>query len=79
MMAVTVETEGTFSFSAPELLFTGQFTAIQDPTADSYDVAHDGRFLMIQPRGGADESGSTSIVVVQNWTEELKRRVPSRN
>jgi hypothetical protein len=38
----------------------------------SYDVARDGRFLMIEP---LDATGA-SIVVVQNWFEELKRRVP---
>jgi hypothetical protein len=79
MMAVAVETEETFSFASAEMLFSGAFTNIQDPAAHSYDVARDGRFLMIQPPGGANEAGSTSIVVVQNWGEELKRRVPSRN
>jgi len=38
----------------------------------SYDVSPDGqRFLVIKETGG-------SIVVVQNWTEELKRLVPTR-
>ena len=46
---------------------------------NSYDVAPDGRFLMIQAEGGDSTPGaSASIVVVENWTEELKRRVPSK-
>jgi hypothetical protein len=45
----------------------------------SYDVGRDGRFLVIQPmtRSKTPAAGS-SIVVVQNWTEELKRRVPAK-
>jgi dipeptidyl aminopeptidase/acylaminoacyl peptidase len=77
MMAVAIETAGEFSFAAPELLFGGPFAYIQDWAAHSYDVAADGRFLMLQRPDGGD-AGSASIVVVQNWTEELKRRVPSR-
>ena len=44
-----------------------------------YDLAPDGRFLMIR-RNQEDTSGGTSpeIVVVQNWFEELKRLVPVR-
>ena len=42
-----------------------------------YDLAPDGRFLMIR-RNQDDTGGGTSpeIVVVQNWFEELKRLVP---
>jgi hypothetical protein len=52
-----------------------------DPTASyrSYDVASDGRFLMMQPvRNAAEEAGLPSIIVVQNWLEELKRLAPTR-
>jgi serine/threonine-protein kinase len=38
-----------------------------------YDVSADGRFLVIQPESTV---ASASIVVVQNWHEELKRLVP---
>jgi hypothetical protein len=43
-------------------------------------VAPDGRrFLMIKPVGLADQTTPpTSIVVVQNWFEELKRLVPTK-
>jgi len=47
----------------------------------SYDVSRDGRrFLMIK-RVDAPDSQRTepsSIIVVQNWTEELMRRVAAR-
>jgi serine/threonine-protein kinase len=46
----------------------------------TYDVSPDGRrFLMIKPSGGSDSDLTSSmIVVVFNWLEELKARVPTR-
>lgn len=48
--------------------------------ARNYDVTPDGKhFLMVKATGaGTPLSGSTSIVVVRNWIEELKRLVPVR-
>ena len=44
--------------------------------ARTYDVALDGkRFLRIKP-GAASEAAPITVVVVQNWLEELKRLVP---
>ena len=80
MMAVAVETAGEFSFGAPVQLFSEPYFTAPNPGSRSYDVARDGRFLMIQPPGGAQgATGLSSIVVVQNWTEELKQRVPTGN
>ena len=42
----------------------------------TYDVAKDGRFLMIKSPVDADHR--PSLVVVQNWFEELRRLVPAR-
>jgi hypothetical protein len=44
---------------------------------EMFDVAPDGRFLMLKVEGG-DAAATTpdSLIVVQNWTEQLKRRVP---
>jgi eukaryotic-like serine/threonine-protein kinase len=79
MMAVRVQPGSDFSFAAPVELFRGGFVVFPDPFIGSYDVARDGRFLMIQQDEEARvRSGSASIVVVQNWTEELKRLVPAR-
>ena len=46
----------------------------------TYDVSPDGqRFLMIKDGGGTDQSAApTSLIVVQHWTEELKRLVPTK-
>ena len=78
MMAVAVQTEGKFSFGAPTQLFTGRYASNPVPFVRSYDVARDGRFLMIEPQGGGASQGISSMVVVENWAEELKQRVPSR-
>ena len=45
----------------------------------TYDVSPDGRFLMIKEIGGVDEpTTSARLILVQNWFEELKRRVPTQ-
>jgi hypothetical protein len=71
MMAVRVETEMEFRFEPPEVLFEGPFNHEDVP---SYDVARDGRFLMIQP---TQEELSTRLNIVLNWFEELKRLAPT--
>jgi eukaryotic-like serine/threonine-protein kinase len=45
----------------------------RNPRNRLYDVAPDGRFLMIQRAGATDVSGD--LVVVLNWFEELKVRL----
>jgi serine/threonine-protein kinase len=77
MMAVAVETEGEFSFAAPEQLFAGSYVTLPVAFASSYDVARDGRFLMIELPGANAAATPASIVVVENWAEELKRLVPT--
>ena len=74
MMAVTVATAPTFVASTPRLLFEGRYgaTGILRP----YDVSVDGqRFLMVKQKERAPVSAS-QMVLVQNWLEELKARVP---
>jgi serine/threonine-protein kinase len=75
MMAVDVTTEPTFSADKPKMLFEGLYVAA--PRAlTNYDVSPDGqRFLMIKP--SEQNTALTQIVLVQNWFEELKRRVPT--
>jgi Tol biopolymer transport system component len=78
MWAVAVETEHDFSFAAPTRLFSGPYAFLQEPWASSYAVARDGRFLMIEPAPTESGAPPANIVVVQNWTEELKKRVPHK-
>jgi serine/threonine-protein kinase len=69
MMAVTIETQPTFRASAPKVLFEGRYARIGWPQAN-YDVAADGRFLMIR---GEEQALPTTLRAVLNWSEELRR------
>jgi serine/threonine-protein kinase len=74
MMAVAVATATEFSFAAPQRLFAGPYIQRPQGSSRGYDVARDGRFLMML-RG--DENAATapaSIVVVQNFAEEIRQR-----
>ena len=80
MMAVSVEPGPTFRAGIPRLLFEGDYVQeLGNIGAHNYDVSRDGqRFLMVVP-APAETLGETArprIVVVQNWLEELRRRVP---
>jgi serine/threonine protein kinase/Tol biopolymer transport system component len=72
MIAATFETEPDFRVIGFEELFEGQY--LNSFIYRNYDVAPDGRFLMIQE---PQESIPLGINVVTNWFEELKRLVPS--
>jgi serine/threonine-protein kinase len=74
-MAVTLETQPTLSVGTPRLLFEGSYAAIVQ--ARNFDVSADGqRFVMLKPV--EQEQAPPHIVVVQNWFEELRRRMPTR-
>ena len=76
MMAVDITTQPNFAAGKPRMLFQGPYlnTTILMPY---YDVSPDGeRFLMLKPVEQAAVA-LTQIIVVQNWFEELKRRVPT--
>ena len=75
-MAEPVTTTPTFSLGTPRLLFEGPFRT--DGPFRGYDVTPDGqRFLMVRPAERPPER-VTELVLVQNWTEELKRLVPAK-
>jgi hypothetical protein len=76
MMAVAVTAAPTFAASPPRMLFEGRYgaTAIVRP----YDVSPDGqRFLMVKQKDRAPIFVS-QMILVQNWLEELKARVPAK-
>jgi Tol biopolymer transport system component len=75
MMATAVETASEFSFAAPTVLFSGPFVRPSRRVDRGYDVARDGRFLMILRGEDNRAAAPASIVVVQNFGEELKQRV----
>ena len=78
MMAVLVETDPVFRPGDPEVLFEQQYYFDRFRARRTYDLAPDGRFLMVKESAAAtDAEGPTAqIILVQNWFEELKRLVP---
>src|SRR5262249_6667431 len=79
MFAVRVETTPVLKIGTPTRLFEGLFyVASTGSPRPQYDVSADGqRFLMLSPGPGANPSAARPrIVVVENWFEELKGRVP---
>jgi hypothetical protein len=76
MTVPVVESHGTLSpGTATRLVARRYFTG---GVNRGYDVARDGRFLMIKQAGGADQAAPASLIVVQHWDEELKRLVPTK-
>ena len=74
MLVVGIETRPEFRAVKPSRLFSGIYDLAEPPhRAQNYDVAPDGRFLMIRQSEGASP---IQINVVLNWPEELKRLVP---
>jgi Tol biopolymer transport system component len=76
MMVVEVRSEPAFSSGRPQLVFEGPYLTDQFATSN-YDISPDGqRFLMIK---AVEEEGGQQdqINVILNWTEELKRLVPT--
>jgi Tol biopolymer transport system component len=77
MMAVDVATRPGFSVGKPRMLFQGPYMPTTG-TSPFYGVSPDGqRLLMVKPAEATPSSYLTQIVVVLNWTEELKRLVPT--
>ena len=73
LAAITVPAPGTSAgWPAPEVLFTGTF--VRDTFGDqSYDVAPDGRFLMMRPAA----TGPVQVQVVLGWLAEVRARLAS--
>jgi Tol biopolymer transport system component len=79
MMAVTIAEKGdTLEPGRPTLLFEARFAVSDVSGGDAwYDVSHDGtRFLMLKTDDAAN--GALTIVVVENWVNELKQLVPEK-
>jgi len=74
MMAVSIDTRGTFTPRTPTVLFDGVYNLRSD-TGISYAVAPKGdRFLMIRLTG---ENVTSTMLVVTNWFAELRRLTSS--
>ncbi|MGH9202099.1 MAG: hypothetical protein ACRD2A_12790, partial [Vicinamibacterales bacterium] len=77
MMAVSLQARGSdLSVGQSRKLFVNKYY-LKGGTHTGYDVARDGRFLMVR-MGVTLEGGipvRSSLNVVLNWTEELKSRI----
>jgi hypothetical protein len=79
MMVVQVSMAGHFSAGPPTILWTGHYSlglssSCGPPGVSSanYDVSADGqRFLLVKDQD--EDAGSSSLVVVLHWADELKR------
>jgi hypothetical protein len=74
MLAVDMTTSPSLRAGSPRALFRVQRIR-SGLTAPGYDVASDGRFLIVQPLH--PDPPTNQINVVLNWLEELKRLVPA--
>ena len=74
-IAVPIQTSPSLVIGTPNKLFEGKY--FPEGTGRTYDVSPDGRrFLMIKNAASITEL-PPQIVIVENWFEELKRRVPT--
>jgi Tol biopolymer transport system component len=68
VFAVPIDTSAGLTWGKPVALFA------QPLSLAGFDVAPDGRFLMIRP--GPDEGTTAPVSIVANWLTELITRVP---
>ncbi len=75
MMVVSIDAKPNFTAGNPEVLFTGEYYS---GPGRHYDVASDGRLLMLKEAEQTEEiSARTQFIVVQNWFEEFEDLLPS--
>jgi serine/threonine-protein kinase len=72
MLAVRISNKPRLAAGLPRVLFEGRYMRT-DTGGAGYDVAADGRFLMVQPVEPDVPAAQINLVV--NWFEDLKRRV----
>lgn len=74
VMAVPISGSAAFSAANPTKLFAGRYYAVLN--GRTFDISPDDtRFLMIKEAAGSNDAPAR-LIVVENWFEELKRRVP---
>ena len=71
LVAVPVQAGATFNSGSPAILF--ELPSTPTATARTYDVAPDGRFLVIKFPQNDKSSTAPALNVVLNWTDELER------
>lgn len=81
LMTVSVEMDSPLKLGTPKVLFGSDYVFDTESTGIVWDIHPDGkRFLMMKTLSSADAvtaDQQTKIIVVTNWFEELKKRVPA--
>jgi serine/threonine-protein kinase len=75
LLSVPVETEPSFQAGTPDVVLEGQRFVLFG--GRSYDASQDGERFLIAKQAG-DLSGSSRVIVVQNWFDEVRRRTPAQ-
>ena len=73
LMAVGIDSEPPLVAGRPQPLFEAPYDEA-GPTYSNYDTTPDGQFIMVR---SGQEREAARLIVITNWFEELKRRVPS--
>ena len=76
LMRVATHTGATFTAGPATKVLDAKY--FSSSNARNYDVARDGRLLMIRGDPDDDEARADRLVVVVNWVEELKARLGAR-
>jgi serine/threonine-protein kinase len=71
IVEVAVTTSGGFSIGARKVVLTGDY--LTDASHANYDVAPDGRFLMLKRAGAVSQT-----IIVHNWARELREKTGAR-
>jgi hypothetical protein len=79
LMGAPVHGGGTLTIGMPKRVlhrpYYSGFGLIERP--DTYDVAPDGRFLMLKQQSRPEDGPqAATVVIVKNWLDELQRLVP---
>jgi Tol biopolymer transport system component len=74
MMAVSVDTRSAIAVGTPQALFENRYF-LKSTAHTAYDVARDGRFLMVKEVPLATQAGQAHLQIVLNWFEELEAKV----
>ena len=79
LMSVGVTRSPSWAASRPvPVVKEGYVTTPNVDRGRNYDIAADGRFLMVKEGGTDQTTAPIGITVVQHWGEELKRLVPTK-
>ena len=76
VMGVAVGGDDPSTWPKAKMVFEGEYPYTVGPT--HFDVARDGRLLMVKPVDTDGQGAPKQLVVVQNWFEDLRRLAPRK-